>query len=132
LYDERYTTKEAKIRIKSEKLAGYNIICSLYFISKYSINLPIIIMILFKESSIDAVSAACLLERFLEDRGEGSIDAIPTTYPPPHELEFFDYNIVRNHIKVNQLVNQWIFTLPLFFSCFSFFPLLVLFLHLCH
>jgi putative transcription antitermination factor YqgF len=71
LFDERYTTREAKARIKSEKL----------------------------KASIDAMSALCLLERYLEDQGDGSLAAIPCTYPPPKELMYFDYNSVREHIR---------------------------------
>lgn len=39
------------------------------------------------------MSAVCLLERYLEDQGEGSLPAQPCSYPPPRELMFFDYNI---------------------------------------
>ena len=44
-------------------------------------------------ASIDAMSAVCLLERYLEDQGEGSLPAIACSYPPPRDLMFFNYNI---------------------------------------
>lgn len=44
------------------------------------------------------MSALCLLERYLEDQGEGSIEAIPCEYPPSREHAIFDYDIVRKHI----------------------------------
>lgn len=44
-------------------------------------------------ATIDAMSAACLLERYLEDEGIGSLPARPCSYPPPRELMFFNYNI---------------------------------------
>ena len=71
LFDERYTTREAKARMKSDKV----------------------------KASLDAMSAACLLERYLEDEGEGALLAIPCSYPPPAELAYFDYNIVRDYIR---------------------------------
>jgi len=71
LCDERYTTKEAKMRMKMERI----------------------------RASLDAMSACCLLQRFLEDRGEDSVPAIPSPYPPPLDLEMFDYNVVREYIK---------------------------------
>ena len=71
LFDERYTTREAKARMKSEKV----------------------------KASLDAMSAACLLERYLEDEGEGALLAIPCSYPPPPELAYFDYNIVKDYIR---------------------------------
>jgi RNase H-fold protein (predicted Holliday junction resolvase) len=71
LFDERYTTREAKARIKTDKM----------------------------KASVDAMSAVCLLERYLEDQGDGSLAAIPCTYPPPKELMYFDYNSVREHIR---------------------------------
>jgi hypothetical protein len=45
------------------------------------------------------MSAACLLERFLEDQGDGSISAKPCAYPPPDELAVFDYELVKQHIR---------------------------------
>jgi hypothetical protein len=46
------------------------------------------------------MSAACLLERYLEDEGVGAIHALRcAVYPPPSELANFDYNVVKNHIK---------------------------------
>ena len=71
LFDERYTTREAKARLKFEKV----------------------------KASLDAMSAACLLERYLEDEGVGALLAIPCSYPPPPELSYFDYNIVREYIR---------------------------------
>lgn len=50
-------------------------------------------------ASLDSMSAACLLERYIEDEGEGSIEAIPCAYPPPPQLAKFDYNTVKRHIR---------------------------------
>ena len=71
LIDERYSTREAKARMKSEKITA----------------------------SIDAMSAACLIERFHEDEGEYSILAQPCVYPPPVELEILDYNQVSDYVR---------------------------------
>lgn len=45
------------------------------------------------------MSAVCLLERYVEDEGWGSLSAEPCSYPPPAELEIFDYNVVKRHIQ---------------------------------
>ncbi len=50
-------------------------------------------------ASIDSMSAACLLERYMEDSGEGSVLAEASEYPVPAGLDNFDYNTVRLHIK---------------------------------
>jgi hypothetical protein len=50
-------------------------------------------------ASLDAMSAACLLERYLEDSGVGAMPTVPCSYPPPPELAFFDYDVVRAHIR---------------------------------
>lgn len=50
-------------------------------------------------ASLDAMSATCLLERYVEDEGWGSLQAEPCSFPPPKDLEIFDYDIVRKHIK---------------------------------
>lgn len=71
LVDERYTTREAKARMKDEKI----------------------------RASLDAVAAACLLQRYLEDEGEGALEARNVAYPLPDELAFFDYNNVREYIR---------------------------------
>ena len=71
LVDESYTTREAKMRMKIERI----------------------------RASLDAMSAACLLERYLEDKGEGSLEAQACSYPPPKHLEQFDYEVVRSHIR---------------------------------
>ena len=55
------------------------------------------IPILKSTASIDAMSAVCLLERYLEDQGEGSLPAIACSYPPPRDLMFFNYNIGNGH-----------------------------------
>ena len=46
------------------------------------------------------MSAVCLLERYLEDQGEGSLPAIACSYPPPRELMFFNYNIGNGSAKL--------------------------------
>lgn len=71
LVDERYTTKEAKQRLSTSKM----------------------------KASLDAMSAVCLLERYIEDRGDGSIPAIPCSYPLSPQNEIFDYELVRKHIR---------------------------------
>lgn len=71
LVDERYTTREAKVRMKSERI----------------------------RASLDAMAAACLLQRYMEDRGEGAMEPIACPYPPPSHLAEFDYEIVRRHIR---------------------------------
>ena len=53
-------------------------------------------------ASIDAMSAVCLLERYLEDQGEGSLPAIACSYPPPRDLMFFNYNIGND-------LQKWLF-----------------------
>jgi hypothetical protein len=50
-------------------------------------------------ASIDSMSAACLLERYMEDSGEGAVIAQPCEYPVPPSLDNFDYNTVRKHVK---------------------------------
>lgn len=49
--------------------------------------------------SLDAMSAKCLLERYIEDEGCGALGAIPCLFPIPLELERFNYDIVREYIK---------------------------------
>ncbi len=71
LFDERYTTREAKARMKEEKI----------------------------RASLDAVAAACLLQRYMEDHGEGALEARPCPYPPPDDVAFFDYNEVRSYVR---------------------------------
>lgn len=45
------------------------------------------------------MAAACILERYLEDRAEGAIEAKPCVYPPPPQLAWFDYGIIRRHVR---------------------------------
>ena len=45
------------------------------------------------------MSAVCILERYIDDEGWGSLPAEPCSYPPPPELEIFDYEVVKKHIK---------------------------------
>lgn len=71
LVDERYTTREAKSRIQMEGLPD----------------------------QLDAMSARCLLDRYIEDQGGGSLDAISCEYPIPRDLARFDYGIVKNYIE---------------------------------
>jgi putative Holliday junction resolvase len=71
LVDERFSTREAKEKLKQVKI----------------------------KASIDAMSAVCLIERFVEDEGEYALQAEPCEYPPPPELEILDYNRVSEHIK---------------------------------
>ena len=50
-------------------------------------------------ASVDAMSAACLLERYLEDHGAGALDALPCPFPPPYDVAMFDYNTVRSYVR---------------------------------
>jgi hypothetical protein len=50
-------------------------------------------------SSLDAMAAACLIERYIEDQGEYSILAEPCEYPPPKDLSMLDYSKVAAHVK---------------------------------
>ena len=52
--------------------------------------------------ALDSMSAACLLERYIEDEGDGSIIAPKCSYPPPPELEIFDINELRMYHKLKQ------------------------------
>jgi RNase H-fold protein (predicted Holliday junction resolvase) len=70
LVDERFSTREAKIRLRLDD----------YF------------------CSLDAMSAACILERYIEDTGEGSIEPELCEFPIPLSIEEFDYNNVREHV----------------------------------
>jgi len=45
------------------------------------------------------MSAACILERYIEDRGEGSLSATPCHFPPSVEESTFDYDIIRRHVR---------------------------------
>lgn len=72
LFDERYTTKEAKMRLKQDKAV---------------------------RGSLDAISALCLLERYIEDEAEGAIEAKPCPYPVPQDLDCFDYSVVKKYIR---------------------------------
>lgn len=45
------------------------------------------------------MSAACILERYIEDRGEGSLAATPCRFPPSDEESTFDYDIIRRHVR---------------------------------
>jgi hypothetical protein len=72
LADERYTTREARQRLA----AGER-----------------------RTASLDAMSAVCLLERYFEDEGDGVIPAEACEYPPPKDLEAFDYSVVKRHIQ---------------------------------
>jgi RNase H-fold protein (predicted Holliday junction resolvase) len=71
LVDERYTTKEAKLRMKTGRIGG----------------------------SVDGWSAACLIEHYVEDEGGGSLEARPCAYPVPDDVGYFDYRIVSAHIR---------------------------------
>lgn len=71
LIDERYSTREAKARMIQDKITG----------------------------SVDAVSAACLVERFIEDEGDYTLLAEPCSFPPPPDLEMLDYSRVIAHLS---------------------------------
>ena len=71
LVDESYSTREAKLRMRIENL----------------------------KSTIDAVSAACILERYIEDGGENALNAEPCPYPPPQSMAMLDYGAVCAHVK---------------------------------
>lgn len=71
LVDERFSTREAKFRLSQERI----------------------------KASVDAMAAACLIERFIEDEGEYAIPAEPCEFPPPPELAYLDYSKVSEHIR---------------------------------
>lgn len=71
LVDESFSTREAKLRMRTENL----------------------------KSTIDAVSAACILERYIEDGGENALNAEPCPYPPPQSIAMLDYGAVCAHVK---------------------------------
>ena len=97
LVDERYTTREAKARIKVDELPD----------------------------QLDAMSARCLLDRYIEDeganpspnpsscpcpcsnpnpnpnpnQGAGALEARACAFPVPQALERFDYGLVKRHIE---------------------------------
>jgi RNase H-fold protein (predicted Holliday junction resolvase) len=75
LVDERYSTKEAHISLKNDRKG--------------------------KRGSVDAQAACHILERYVEDKGAGSLIAQPCGFPIPQSIEYFDYDIVRHHIRKN-------------------------------
>ena len=105
LYDERYTTQEAQMRMKMENIQGLHQYSMIYSKIKCDVTLSISLSL----ATLDAMSACCLLERYLQEEGDGSLDARPTSYPPPKSLEIFDYNIVRKHMKVDTLIYQQLY-----------------------
>ena len=50
-------------------------------------------------ASVDTMSAACLLKRYLEDRGAGALDASFCPFPPPPDVAMFDYNTVKSYVR---------------------------------
>lgn len=54
---------------------------------------------MFLVATIDAMSAACLLERYIDDEGGGSLSARPCGWPIRPENEIFDYEVVKDHIR---------------------------------
>lgn len=72
LFDERYTTQEAQLRLGSERRTA---------------------------GSLDSMAAACLLERYLRCQGEGALRASQGVhgYPVPAAIALFDYETVRAH-----------------------------------
>ena len=63
----------------------------------YMLGVPIRYYLLL--ASVDAMSAACLLERYLEDGGAGALDATPCPFPPPADVAMFDYNTVKSYVR---------------------------------
>lgn len=96
LFDERYTTKEATLRLQTGKVKGMrcNIEMQLIPVVTYCT-----VFLSLLAASLDAMSAACLLERYIEDCGEGSMPAIPCAYPVPPELDCFDYGTVKRYVR---------------------------------
>jgi RNase H-fold protein (predicted Holliday junction resolvase) len=101
LFDERYSTREARWRIQTDKIKGdYCMLTYILFRCWISACMscntsPLTIF----PASVDAMSAACILERYIEDRGEGSLSATPCRFPPSDEESTFDYDIIRRHVK---------------------------------
>lgn len=52
----------------------------------------------FPLATLDALAASCILERYLEDRGEGSVEALPCAFPPPESIAVFDYELIRRYV----------------------------------
>jgi RNase H-fold protein (predicted Holliday junction resolvase) len=78
IVDERYTTREAREKSKKD----------------------------YTRASLDAVSAACLLERYIEDEGDFNVlPALPCPFPIPKDLENFDYGIVQTYIRLTKYSN---------------------------
>ena len=55
-------------------------------------------------ATTDAAAAACILERYIEDHGDGSIAANPHLHPtfintPRDQVMRFDFQTVRDHLK---------------------------------
>ena len=69
------------------------------FICQCGIFVNIISKSLYLLASVDAMSAACLLERYLEDGGAGALDASPCPFPPPADVAMFDYNTVKSYVR---------------------------------
>lgn len=45
------------------------------------------------------MSAACLLERYLDSEGEGGYRPPLAVYPPPPDLAIFQYDLVKEYIR---------------------------------
>lgn len=73
-------------------------ICSLLL--KSLTNHKFSFLYVFLLASLDALAAACILERYLEEEGEGSIEAQSCPFPPPEEIAVFDYNVIRKFVKL--------------------------------
>ena len=104
LFDECFTTKEATLRLKQDNVKGKNMETLVHFLLQCCTDycwFRILTNFTFPYllASLDSMSAACILERYIEDLGEGSIEAQPCVYPPPAELANFDYNVVKKHIR---------------------------------
>jgi RNase H-fold protein (predicted Holliday junction resolvase) len=89
LMDERFSTKEAIIRLTAERATG---------------NVMYVGTLLFERSylsvvSSDSMAAACILERYVEDEGDTAVTAVPCSFPPPHELRYLNFTSLKGNSR---------------------------------
>lgn len=52
------------------------------------------------------MAAACILERYIEDEGVGSILARQCPYPPPEEIATFNYTLIGTYVGMRHHVED--------------------------
>lgn len=95
LFDERYSTQEAKLRKSKGNVMNF-LKCGFYCNHRY-----------FSIASLDSVAAACILERYLEEKGVGSLVAQTCSYPPPAEIASFNYDVIRKYVRMRSNVQDY-------------------------